>query len=47
MVVVANKIRLQGDTSLRINADYVNSDVPVPAGVGPDGGIMTGTRLTD
>jgi hypothetical protein len=33
--------------TLRINANYEDSDVPVPAGVGPNGGIMTGTRLTD
>lgn len=46
-VMVANEIRLQGNASLRINADYENSDVPVPAGVGPNGGIMTGTRLSN
>lgn len=46
-VVVANEIRLQGDAALKINADYENSDVPVPAGVGPNGGIMTGTRLSN
>jgi hypothetical protein len=46
-VVVAKEIRLEQDASIRINADYENSDVPVPAGVGPNGGIMKGTRLTD
>ncbi|QTN18332.1 pilus assembly protein [Brevundimonas sp. AJA228-03] len=44
-VVVANEIRLEQDASLRINADYENSDVPVPAGVGPNGGIRASTRL--
>lgn len=46
-VVVASEIRLEQDASLKINADYENSDVPVPAGVGPNGGIFTGTRLTN
>lgn len=46
-VVVANQIQLSGNASLKINADYEKSDVPVPAGVGPNGGIMTGTRLTN
>jgi hypothetical protein len=46
-VVVAREIRLQQNASLRINANYEDSDVPVPAGVGPNGGIMTGTRLTN
>jgi len=46
-VVVANRIQLSGTATLRINANYEDSDVPVPAGVGPNGGIMTGTRLTN
>lgn len=46
-VVVANEIRLAGDAALRINANYENSDVPVPNGVGPNGGIMKGTRLSN
>jgi len=46
-VVVAREIQLQQNASLRINANYEDSDVPVPAGVGPNGGIMTGTRLTN
>ncbi len=46
-VVVAKEIRLEQDASLRINANYEDSDVPVPAGVGPNGGMMTGTRLSN
>lgn len=46
-VVVAKQIDLIGRATLKINADYENSDVPVPAGVGPNGAIMTGTRLSD
>lgn len=46
-VIVANRIELSGTATLKINADYANSDVPVPNGVGPNGGIMTGTRLSN
>ena len=46
-VVVANQIQLSGTATLKINADYDNSDVPVPNGVGPNGGGYRGTRLSD
>lgn len=46
-VVVANRIQLSGNATLKINANYEDSDVPVPAGVGPNGGVMTGTRLSN
>jgi len=35
-VIVAKGIRLQSPATIRINADYENSDVPVPNGVGPN-----------
>jgi hypothetical protein len=46
-VIVAYRILLSGSATLKINANYEDSDVPVPAGVGPNGGIMTGTRLSN
>ena len=44
-VVVANQIQLSGNATLKINANYEDSDVPVPNGVGPNGGGVRGTRL--
>jgi hypothetical protein len=35
-VIVAKGIRLLSVATIRINADYENSDVPVPNGVGPN-----------
>ena len=48
-VVVAKEVRLSGQASIRINADYDGSDVPVPEGVGPNAGGMApnGTRLVE
>jgi hypothetical protein len=48
-VVVAKEVRLSGGASIRINADYDGSDVPVPEGVGPNAGGMApnGTRLVE
>ncbi len=40
-VIVAKSIRLDGNPTLFLNANYHGSDVPVPAGVGP----RAGTRL--
>ena len=40
-VTLASYIEVRGSTSLVINVDYSGSDVPVPAGVGP----QRGTRL--
>jgi hypothetical protein len=46
-VIVASKIISSADATIRINADYESSDVPVPNGVGPNGGGLGGggTRL--
>lgn len=46
-VVVARQILLTGTASLIINANYANSDVPVPDGVGPNAGGTSsrGSRL--
>lgn len=46
-VVVARQILLTGTASLIINANYANSEVPVPNGVGPnaDGMSPRGSRL--
>jgi Flp pilus assembly protein TadG len=46
-VIVATKIISSADATIRINADYESSDVPVPNGVGPNGGGLGGggTRL--
>ena len=43
-VIVARMVELKGAPSLFINADYDASDVPVPAGVGPQTG---GAQLID
>ena len=43
-VIVAKEIRLQTTATIRINADYASSDVPVPNGVGPNAGGMGGER---
>lgn len=42
-VIVANKIELNG-VNLIVNADYAGTDVPVPAGVGPNSSAV---RLTN
>jgi hypothetical protein len=34
-MIVANRIDLKG-VNLVINADYASSDVPIPAGIGPN-----------
>ena len=46
-VIVARQIHSTGTARIRINADYESSDVPVPNGVGPNGGGLggNGTRL--
>ncbi len=48
-VIVARQVILRGTASIRINADYESSDVPVPNGVGPNGGGLggNGTRLVN
>ncbi len=43
-VVVAKAIQLSGSSDLVINANYTASTVPVPAGVGPQGGHSVLTR---
>ena len=43
-VIVAKEIRLQTTATIRINADYASSDVPVPNGVGPNAGGRGGDR---
>ena len=46
-VIVARQIHSTGTARIQINADYESSDVPVPNGVGPNGGGLGGggTRL--
>jgi len=46
-VIVARQVLSNGAARIRINADYESSDVPVPNGVGPNGGGLggNGTRL--
>ena len=48
-VIVATRIISSGNATIRINADYQSSDVPVPNGVGPNAGGMgaNGTRLVN
>ena len=48
-VIVAAQIKTAGSATIRINADYESSDVPVPNGVGPTGRLPggEGTRLID
>ena len=49
-VIVAAQIKTTGSATIRINADYESSDVPVPNGVGPTGALPgggDGTRLID
>jgi hypothetical protein len=48
-VIVAKQVKTTGSATIRINADYESSDVPVPNGVGPSGGQMggDGTRLIE
>lgn len=48
-VIVATRIISKGNATIRINADYQSSDVPVPNGVGPNAGGMgaNGTRLVN
>ena len=52
-VIVAHQIKATGSkkssATIRINADYESSDVPVPNGVGPSGGLPggEGTRIID
>jgi hypothetical protein len=48
-VIVARRVISTGQAKIRINADYESSDVPVPKGVGPSGGLPggEGTRLID
>ena len=48
-VIVAAQIKTAGPATIRINADYESSDVPVPNGVGPTGALPGGggTRLID
>ncbi len=48
-VIVARRVISTGQAKIRINADYESSDVPVPNGVGPSGGLPggEGTRLID
>jgi hypothetical protein len=52
-VIVAHQIKATGSKNssptIRINADYESSDVPVPNGVGPTGGLPggEGTRIID
>lgn len=46
-VIVAKQIITKGVARISINADYEGSDVPVPIGVGPNGGQAGGTRLID
>ena len=43
-VIVANGLQVQGTTHLVINSNYLASNVPVPAGVGPGGGGVQLTR---
>lgn len=43
-VIVARALQLKGGPSLIINANYANTDVPVPAGVGPRNG---GSQLVE
>lgn len=42
--IVANRLEMSGSPTLRLNADYAATEVPVPAGVGPVGG---GTYLRE
>ena len=37
-VVVAKAIKMKGSANLVVNANYTNSSIPVPKGVGPTGG---------
>jgi hypothetical protein len=48
-VIVAAQIKTAGSATIRINSDYESSDVPVPNGVGPSGGLPggEGTRIID
>jgi hypothetical protein len=48
-VIVARQIHSTGTARIQINADYGSSDVPVPNGVGPNGGGLggNGTRLVN
>jgi hypothetical protein len=48
-VIVAKQITAKGSATIRINADYESSDVPVPNGVGPTDGLPggEGTRIID
>jgi hypothetical protein len=52
-VIVAHQIKATGSkkssATIRINSDYESSDVPVPNGVGPSGGLPggEGTRIID
>jgi hypothetical protein len=38
--IVAKKLSLIGSPTLVLNADYADTDVPVPDGVGPTGGTV-------
>lgn len=48
-VIVARQIHSTGTARIQINADYEISDVPVPNGVGPNGGGLggNGARLVN